>query len=164
MTAALRRRRAPVVLALALLALAGGAHAQLRGQVIGVIDGDTIELLADGRPVRIRLAQIDAPERRQPFGTRAKQHLSALAYRRSATVQETGRDRYGRTIGAVLIDGQNVNRAMVAAGMAWAYRRYLTDAHVLDLEHDARAARRGLWADPAPVPPWNWRRPPRKGN
>lgn len=159
MTHMLRRRRAPAALALALLALAGAAHAELRGQVIGVMDGDTIELLADGRPVRIRLAQIDAPERRQPFGTRAKQHLVALAYQRSATVQESGRDRYGRIIGTVLIDGQNVNRAMVAAGLAWAYRRYLTDAAVLDLEHDARAARRGLWVDPAPVPPWNWRRP-----
>lgn len=154
----LDRSRPLAGLALALLLAAGAAHAELRGPVVGVIDGDTIDVLADGKAVRVRLAQIDAPERRQPFGSRAKQHLSALAYRQQATVQEDGRDRYGRVIGTVIVDGQNLNRAMVAAGMAWAYRRYLTDPTVLELEHDARARRVGLWVDPAPVAPWSWRR------
>lgn len=141
-----------------LLAAAGAAHAQLRGPVVGVIDGDTIDVLVDGRAVRVRLAQIDAPERGQPFGTRAKQRLSALAFRQQAAVTEDGRDRWGRVIGTVTVDGRNLNKAMVAEGFAWAYRRYVTDPAYLDLENAAQQSGAGLWADPSPTPPWTWRR------
>ena len=154
----LLQKFAAVVAVVALLAASGCAHAELHGKVIRVIDGDTVDVLVDGHPVRIRLAQIDAPEHDQPFGTRSKQQLAAFIYRRNVSVEESGHDRYRRTIGTIFVDGKDVNREMVAAGMAWAFRRYLKDSRVLELEHAAQLARRGLWIDPAPIAPWIWRR------
>lgn len=143
-----------------LLALAGCGHAQqLHGRVVRVIDGDTVVVLVDRQQVHVRLSQIDAPEHNQPWGNRSKQQLAALVARREVVVEDDGRDRYGRTIGEIFVDGQDINRAMVAAGMAWAYRQYLHDASLLGIERTARTEHRGLWADPAPVPPWEWRHP-----
>lgn len=156
----LAMRNAMVVSALAIAA--SWAHADIAGKVVGVLDGDTIDVLIDLRPVRIRLAEIDAPEKKQPWGTRSRQALSALVFGQQVTVREEGTDRYRRTIGTVFVDGRNVNRAMVGAGMAWAYRRYLHDQALLDVEADARRAARGLWSDQAPVPPWEWRAQRRK--
>lgn len=131
----------------------------LAGTVIGVVDGDTIDVLADGRPVRVRLAEIDAPERRQAYGTKARQALAELAFRRVVAVVDEGRDRYGRMIGTVTVDGgRNVNLAMVTAGFAWAYTRYVVHPAYPAAQEAARAARRGLWADPHPTPPWTFRR------
>lgn len=144
--------------AFALLALSGSAWADFSGLVVRVLDGDTIEVLFDGRAVRIRLAEIDAPEKNQAFGTSSKQTLASMVFRRTVTVVESGPDRYGRTLGVIFIDGMNVNAAMVEQGMAWAYRQYVTDKSLFQLETQARAARRGLWADPAPVEPWLFRR------
>lgn len=118
-----------------------------------MLDGDTIDVLVDLPPVRIRLAEIDAPEKKQPWGTRSRQALSALVFGRQVTVREEGTDRYRRTIGTVFVDGRNVNRAMVGAGMAWPYRRYLHGKVLLDVEADARRAARGLWGDQTPVAP-----------
>ena len=120
--------------------------------------GDTIDVLVENRPVRVRLAQIDAPERKQAFGTRSRQALSAMVFRQAVTVAEAGPDRYGRTLGTVFAAGVNVNAAMIDLGMAWAYRQYVTDRSLIQLEAQARAARRGLWVDPAPVEPWLFRR------
>lgn len=97
------------------------------GAVVGVIDGDTIDVLVENRPVCVRLAQIDAPERTQAFGTRSRQALSAMVFRQAVTVAEAGPDRYGRTLGTVFVAGVNVNAAMIDQGMAWAYRQYVTD-------------------------------------
>lgn len=146
-----------LVLIAATWCLLGAAHADLSGKVIGVLDGDTIDVLVDRKPVRVRLAQIDAPESRAEFGTRAKQALSKAVYGKVVTVKSSGSDRYGRTIGTVLADGQDINRLMVGQGMAWVYRQYSTDRALLDLEAAARKGRVGLWADPNPVPPWEWR-------
>lgn len=144
--------------ATALLALSACGHAQtIRGPVVRVIDGDTLVLLVNRRQVHVRLAQIDAPEHDQPWGKRSKQQLAAFVARRDAVIEDDGHDRYGRTIGEVFVDGKDVNRAMVAAGMAWAYRRYLHDPSLLAVERDAVRGRRGLWADPHPIPPWQWR-------
>lgn len=151
-----------VMVASALALAASWAHADIAGKVVGVLDGDTIDVLIDLRPVRIRLAEIDAPEKKQPWGTRSRQVLSALVFGQQVTVREEGTDRYRRTIGTVFVDGRNVNRAMVGAGMAWAYRLYLRDKKLLDVEADARSAARGLWGDQAPVPPWDWRAQRRK--
>ncbi|ELZ4142070.1 thermonuclease family protein [Salmonella enterica] len=140
------------------LGFASPARADFAGPVIAILDGDTIDVLIDRQPVRVRLAQIDAPEKRQAFGTRSRQALSALVFRQSVTVADAGRDRYGRVLGTVYVSGVNVNAEMVRQGMAWVYRQYATDRSLFALEDEARAGRRGLWADPSPVPPWQFRR------
>lgn len=142
----------------ALLIFAGLAHADLVGQVVGIMDGDTIDVLVDRQPVRVRLAQIDAPEKRQAFGTRSRQALAELVFRQSVTVTDAGRDRYGRIIGTVYVRGMDVNAEMVREGMAWVYRQYARDHALYELERQAKASKRGLWADPEPVAPWEYRR------
>jgi micrococcal nuclease len=122
-----------------------------------VVDGDTV-YLSDG--AKIRLYGIDAPERRQPYGLDARDALAAMAAG-PVRSEATGRDRYGRTIAVVWIDGVNVNRELIRMGAAWVYPKYCT-ADFCDgweaLESTARDHRRGLWADPDAVPPWEWRR------
>ena len=100
--------------------------------MVAILDGDTIDVLVDRQPIRVRLAQIDAPEKRQAFGTRARQTLAGLVFRQSVTVEEAGRDRYGRVIGAVYVSGVSVNAQMVELGMAWVYRRYAKDSALFD--------------------------------
>jgi len=132
--------------------------ADFTGRVVGVSDGDTITVLHNGKGERIRLHGIDSPEKRQAFGNRAKQFTSTLVFGTTVTVQAVDRDRYGRTVGVVLLqDGRSLNHELVRAGLAWMYRRYTADQSLSDLEEEARVARRGLWADPHAVPPWEWR-------
>jgi endonuclease YncB( thermonuclease family) len=147
--------RAVVGAALAIAAVA--AHADFTGKVVRILDGDTLEVLVDRKPLRVRLAQIDAPEKNQPFGTRSRQALADFTFGRDVVVREHGNDRYGRYLGTVVANGQDVNRAMVSAGMAWAYRQYLTDQTMLTTEAAARSGGRGLWVDAEPVAPWAWR-------
>ena len=127
---------------------------------MGVSDGDTITVMHNGKGERIRLHGIDCPEKRQAFGNRAKQFTSTLVFGKTVTVQVMDRDRYGRTVGEVLLpDGRSLNRELVRAGFAWWYRRYAPDDETLDqLEHEAWGTQRGVWADPHAVPPWEWRR------
>lgn len=108
--------------------------------------------------MKVRLAGIDAPELRQDYGTKSKQALSALVFGQIVQIGDGGQDKYGRTIGEVFVAGRRVSVAIVAAGMAWQYRRYDQSPELAAAEADARAARRGLWAMPNPVPPWEWRR------
>ncbi|AAZ97635.1 nuclease (SNase-like) [Thiobacillus denitrificans ATCC 25259] len=143
-----------------LLAASSAALADFSGTVVRIVDGDTLDVLVQNRPVRVRLAQIDAPERRQAYGTRARQALSAMVFRRVVTVSDAGADHYGRRLGTVFVAGMNINAAMVDRGMAWAYRQYLRDRSLIGLEQQARAERRGLWNDPAPVTPWFFRAHP----
>ncbi len=132
--------------------------ADFTGRVVGVADGDTITVLHNGKGERIRLHGIDSPEKRQAFGNRAKQFTSTLVFGKTVTVQPVDHDRYGRTVGVVLLpDGRSLNHELVRAGLAWMYRRYTNDQSLSDLEEEARVARRGLWADPHAVPPWEWR-------
>lgn len=147
---------------LAILIFAGIARAELVGPVVGVLDGDTIDVLVERQPVRVRLAQIDAPEKRQAFGTRSRQTLANLVFRQSVRVAEEGRDRYGRVIGTVYVGDVDVNAQMVREGMAWVYRKYAKDRGLYELERQAQANRSGLWVDPEPVPPWEYRRSKRK--
>jgi endonuclease YncB( thermonuclease family) len=149
-----------------LAACAGGLVAQeLPGRVVRVADGDTITVLDQSKVQhRIRLAGIDAPERRQPYGARAKDHLSSLVAGRQVVVAWQKRDRYGRIVGKVLLDGRDINLAMVRAGLAWHYKAYaLEQAEKDDLtysgaEDSARQRRTGLWGYPHPMAPWDWRR------
>lgn len=148
-----------MLLAVALwLGAHSGAVAAIDGRVVGVVDGDTIDVLVDRQPIRIRLAEIDAPERRQPFGTQSRNALAKITFGREVHVVESSTDRYGRTVGTVFIGARNVNGEMVASGMAWAYRRYVLDVGYLQLELNAREQRVGLWRDPYPIAPWAWRR------
>lgn len=132
--------------------------AELHGRVVGVLDGDTVTVLdADKREHRIRLAEIDAPEKRQAFGQRSKQSLSELCFGATARVLSRGRDRYGRVLGRLSCAGVDANAEQVHRGMAWVYRRYALDLSLYALEDEARAAGRGLWRDPQPVAPWEFR-------
>jgi endonuclease YncB( thermonuclease family) len=137
----------------------------LHGRVVGITDGDRITVLDTSRQQhKIRLAGIDAPESRQAFGTRSRQNLSGLAFGKDVEVEWKKHDRYKRIVGKVLVDGHDVNLEQVRAGMAWWYRQYAKeqtseDRQLYELaENEAKAARRGLWTDNEPVPPWDFRR------
>lgn len=137
-----------------------------RATVVGVSDGDTITVLdAINQQHKIRLAEIDAPERGQPWGDRSRKALSGLVFGKMVSVQQTDTDRYGRIVARVFGDGQDVNRAMVKDGHAWAYRQYLTDEALLATEARARSERSGVWSmsDAQTVPPWEWRQGVRVG-
>lgn len=144
----------------ALLALAIPAQAEdISGHVVGVTDGDTLTLLDAGKTqYKIRLGDIDAPESSQAYGTRSKQSLSDLCFDKDAVVRVLDHDRYGRTVGRITCAGVDANLEQVRAGMAWVYRQYLRDQALLTVEAEARQARRGLWADANPTPPWDYRR------
>lgn len=131
---------------------------QIQGNVVRVLDGDTIELLQDRTPVRIRLINIDAPEKKQPFGRWSTNQLKSLIAGKPVTVTYTQTDRYGRVLGRVVTtNGIEANRYMVQNGAAWVYDQYNTDPSLPALQREARAQKRGLWADSQPVPPWEWR-------
>jgi micrococcal nuclease len=134
--------------------------ADFSGQVVSILDGDTIEVLHNGKAQRIRLQGIDCPEKGQPFGNNAKQATSDLVFAMQVTVEIHGQDKYKRTLGDVLVaDGTNANQKLVKDGWCWWYRKYAPDDTVLKgLENEARDARKGLWVDSNPIPPWEWRK------
>ncbi len=135
--------------------------ASLNGLVVRIADGDTLTLLTDDhKQHRIRLAEIDTPEKHQPYGKRAKQALAAKVFRKRVTVRTEKKDRYGRWIGHVFLGDRDINAEMVAEGHAWVYRRYSKNPALLRLERKAREEKRGLWALPESqrIPPWQWRR------
>jgi micrococcal nuclease len=149
-----------VIFLIALCLLSGHVHAaSFSGKLVKVLDGDTVEVMHDGKAERIRLAQIDCPEKNQPFGQAAKKYVLDVAAHKIVTVEEETVDRYGRTIGEVFLpDGANLNKQIVGAGYAWQYKRYSKDPAYADHEQEARAAKRGLWQDKSPIPPWKWRK------
>ena len=117
----------PLCLGIALVASQALA-ADFTGRVVGVADGDTITVMHNGKGKRIRLHGIDCPEKRQAFGNRAKQFTSKLVFGKTITVQVADRDRYGRTVGEVLLpDGRSLNHELVRAGLAWMSRRETKD-------------------------------------
>ena len=136
---------------------------------MGITDGDTLKARC-GEPghhqqITVRLAAIDAPESRQPFGAASRQSLAALCFQQYARITQRALDRYGRTVADVSCRGEDAGAAQVASGMAWVYERYAhrtTDAHLFALQAKAQAGRVGLWRDADPVPPWNWRQAAKK--
>ena len=140
-------------------------HAEtLTGRVVRITDGDTIVVLdADKVQHKIRLQGIDAPERRQAFGTKSKEHLSDLVAGKTVEVDYSKYDRYGRVLGKVIVIGEDVNLEQVEAGMAWHYMKYQGEQsfsdriEYSDAEREARKQKLGLWHDPHPVPPWDYR-------
>lgn len=148
-----------------LVALASFVNAEMvMGRVVGVADGDTLTMLdADQVQHKIRLAGIDAPEKKQPFGNRSKESLSDLVFDKTVEVETAKRDRYGRRIGKILVNGRDVNLVQIERGMAWFYRQYRLEQSPADrrlyeeAENLAKAGKKGLWRDPEPVPPWDFR-------
>lgn len=142
----------------ALLALTGTPVLACVGKVVGVTDGDTIKVLCDGVETKVRLNQIDTPERGQAFGSKAKEVLSNLVFNRTVRLEIVDTDKYGRSVATVWVGDMDANREMVRLGFAWAYRKYLQDQTLIEVETEAKSSRRGLWADPNPIPPWEFRK------
>ena len=131
----------------------------LEGKVVSVADGDTLTVL-DGayKRHRIRLDQIDAPESRQDFGKRSKQSLASLVFGKRVVVDIVKIDQYRRSVGTVMVGRVDANREQVRRGMAWVYRKYARDSAYYRAEEDARSKRIGLWSQPNPIAPWEFRR------
>lgn len=162
----------PFLLIAALLLPLQASADTLTGHVVGVTDGDTITLLdASKTQHKIRVAGIDAPEKKQPFGQRSKESLSTLAYDKDLSIEWTKKDRYGRIVGK-LIDhqGRDLNLEQVRTGMAWHYKKYDKEQSPEDrrlyaaAEDAARGKRIGLWSDANPEAPWDYRKDKRKGS
>lgn len=150
-------KRSLIIAAFFLASIASAAEV-LNGEVIGISDGDSLTVLVDRKPIKVRLAEIDAPESKQPFGTRSRQSLAAICHRKPAQVTWQTRDRYKRIIGYVQCAGIDANAHQVRSGMAWVFDRYSSpDSPLYKLQDQARKAGKGLWADAHPVPPWDWR-------
>ncbi len=127
--------------------------------VIAIADGDTLTVLCnDNQQIKIRLAEIDAPEKTQPFGNRSKQSLADMCFQKQAEIKPQTKDRYGRTVARVICDGTDANADQVKRGMAWVYDKYAKDRSLYALQDDAGAAKVGLWADADPVKPWEYRK------
>lgn len=154
------RQAGYITLAAATFLVAFSAAAvQLKGRVVGVSDGDTLTVLIEQGTVKVRLAEVDAPEAAQPFGRRSKQALSDLCYGKQVELAARGKDRYGRTIGTVTCDGIDAGTQQVRRGMAWVFDRYAPrDSPLYKAQSEAQTARRGLWAQQDALSPWAWRR------
>jgi endonuclease YncB( thermonuclease family) len=131
----------------------------LYGSVIRIADGDTLTILSPvKKQVKIRLAEIDTPERGQPFGTWAKNQLSDMVFQKDIAIKQVDIDRYDRIVGRVYVGELDVNAELVRIGAAWVYRKYAKDASLYDLEEEARMAKRGLWSQAPQISPWEWRK------
>ncbi len=131
--------------------------------VVSVHDGDTLTAACPEGRLHVRLREIDAPERTQPYARISTDSLKALCLGQAITLTDRALDRYGRTLARASCGpapGIDVNAEQVRRGLAWAFTRYLTDPSIADLEREARAARRGLWRQPEPLAPWDFRHPP----
>lgn len=144
-----------------LLAFAASSAWAWSAKVVGVSDGDTITVLRQGNEqVKVRLYGIDAPESSQPHGKASKANLSDMVFGKVVEIEPTDTDRYGRTVGRVIVGGVDANAEQIKAGYAWLYRQYCKGSLCskwADLESTAKASKAGLWADKSPMPPWEWR-------
>ncbi|MFC0708846.1 thermonuclease family protein [Azorhizophilus paspali] len=151
-----------IIAALLLSVVATLASAEhITCKVVGVSDGDTFTCLTDAKKqVKVRMAEIDTPESKQPYGSKSKQALSDMVFGREVSVHVQETDRYGRSVGRVHVGDVDVNAQLVSQGAAWVYRQYNKDKALLMLEDQSRKAKRGLWALPESerIPPWEWRR------
>ena len=130
----------------------------LRGNVINIVDGDTLDVQVGPGKHRIRLAEIDSPERNQPWGDEAKQGLASKVLKQEVRIVVIDIDRYGRRVGTIFLGQTDINRLMVSEGHAWVYRQYLQDKRLIEIETMAREAGVGLWSQSDAVPPWDWRK------
>ncbi len=142
-----------------MLCLQLGMAQDIQGKVVAITDGDTFKLLTqDSTLIRVRLANIDCPERKQAFSKRAKQFVSEAIFSKTVTLEVLSKDRYGRFIANVFYDDRrNLSKALLKAGLAWHYIKYSNDDSLQALEDKARTDQKGLWADAHAIAPWQWR-------
>ena len=165
MTMVVHRRRhglgviVAVLLTLTAVEVRSQVESVFAGKVVAVLDGDSLMVLDGRRQVEVRLHGVDAPEGGQAFGNVCKRTLSNLVFGKTAAVQIVDIDRYKRSVSRLTVDGRDVGLEMIRAGCAWHYRQYSNDASYAAAEQEARRARRGLWQDAKPVPPWIYRLP-----
>lgn len=158
--------RRPFLAGLALLLMSGHAASNtLTGEVVALSDGDTVTVLDNAKcQHKVRLAGIDAPEKRQAFGERSKQNLAAMVFRKQVIVEWHKSDRYGRIVGKVLVEQTDAGLAQLRAGMAWHYKQYAREqtpedrAAYAGAEDTAQEAHVGLWSQREAVPPWDFRK------
>ena len=147
-----------ITAALLLLSLTGFVQAE-QLKVVSISDGDTFTGLdSQNHQVKVRLHGIDAPEKAQAFGNVSRKALGDLIEGKTVEVQQVDEDRYGRVVANVHVGGTYVNREQVAKGLAWRYVQYDKKGEFTEIEQAAKKARKGLWGDPKPVPPWEWRK------
>ena len=130
----------------------------ITAKVIGIKDGDTIEILWEGKPQTVRLLDIDCPEKKQDFGNRAKQFTASFCFGKTVTLIGHKKDRYKRLLATVLVGDKNLNEALLNAGMAWHFVKYSNSKYYAALETTARNSRLGLWSQNNPTPPWEFRK------
>jgi endonuclease YncB( thermonuclease family) len=123
-----------------------------------VVDGDTVHVFYQDEVYKIRLTEIDAPERDQPYGSNSTEYLKSLLKEGMVDVDISGTDRYGRKLGRLYWQGIDINRELVSAGYAWVYDQYVTDKSFYENQSKARNSKKGLWEDQNPLEPWNWRK------
>ncbi len=132
---------------------------KITAKVVGVKDGDTFVVLNEKKEIVVRLEHIDAPEKNQPFGNKAKQFASDFCFGKTVVVIGNGKkDRNGRWIGEIFFKNQNLGKELVRNGLAWHYKRYSKSENYADLEMEARKNKRGLWKEKEPIAPWEWRK------
>ena len=146
------------ILFIGLLISASTSFCQDSFRVVGIHDGDSITVLSvEKKQIKIRLEGIDAPELKQAFGSRAKEHLSSLIMGKDVTLIVKGEDLYKRTLSKIVLDSQDVNLSMVRDGFAWHYSKYSKDKKFAEAEAEAKIKKKGLWIDQDPVAPWDYR-------
>lgn len=148
------------ILALVVLLCAGGLAqaAEFTARVIAVLDGDTVLIKRANGLVKIRMAEIDAPEKAQTFGETSKRSLSGMVLGKQVDVVSQAIDQYGRMVAHLSVDGLDVNAEQIRRGMAWEYSHFHGNRELVALQEEARLAPRGLWALSDPMPPWEWRK------
>ena len=152
-------KRSMLALALSLCFSAAFAAGDFHGKAVRVLDGDTVDVLTpENQMIRVRLANIDAPEKSQAFGQRSRQNLTSLIAGHMVEVRVQNQDQYGRQVGRIIANGVEANTEQVRAGMAWVYTRYNQDRRLPAIEAQAKRDQLGLWADPHPLEPWLYRR------
>lgn len=126
--------------------------------VVAIADGDSLTVLCDrNQQIKIRLAEIDAPEKKQPFGQHSRQSLAEMCFKKQAEFRPQTMDRYGRTVARIICEGKDANAEQVRRGMAWVYDKYVQDKSLYALQDEVRSRRVGLWSAANPIPPWEWR-------
>ena len=143
---------------LALSLVAGFLSADILLENIRVIDGDTIRAEVEGKERKIRLNDIDAPEMNQPFGVQSRNFLIRLLDKKDITVVFQGKGSYGRPLGQIYANDENVNVLMIKSGFAWVYDKYVEDLSLYEFQDQAKSENLGLWQAENPIAPWVWRK------
>ena len=155
----------PIICLLTFTILFSGEVAySFNGQVASILDGGTIEVLRNGKAERVRLNGIACPKHDQPYSEQAKRATSDLVFSMEVTLEIHGKDKQGRIVADVVrSDGTNINHALVQGGWCWWDRKLAPrDSQLETLEKEARETKKGLWEDPNPIPPWEWRKGSRR--